>query len=62
MTPKCNQCDSATINGIYCHEHGCPNINKFWDAENEMWVTEEEIFDDFEPEWFEEFTENEENK
>lgn len=22
---KCDQCDSATINGVYCHEHGCPN-------------------------------------
>ena len=24
-TGKCNQCDSATINGVYCHEQGCPN-------------------------------------
>ena len=21
----CNQCEAVTINGIYCHEHGCPN-------------------------------------
>lgn len=21
---KCNQCESAYINGIYCHELGCP--------------------------------------
>lgn len=41
MIPKCNQCDSAVINGVYCHEHGCPNINKFWDEENEMWVDED---------------------
>jgi hypothetical protein len=20
----CNSCDAVTINGIYCHEHGCP--------------------------------------
>ena len=22
---KCSQCDSATINGVYSHEFGCPN-------------------------------------
>ena len=22
---KCNQCDSLAINGILCHETGCPN-------------------------------------
>ncbi len=21
---KCPQCDSITINGLYCHEEGCP--------------------------------------
>lgn len=21
----CNQCEALTINGVYCHEHGCPN-------------------------------------
>ncbi|MFA5037535.1 MAG: hypothetical protein WC479_10220 [Candidatus Izemoplasmatales bacterium] len=21
---KCPNCDSATVNGIVCHEHGCP--------------------------------------
>lgn len=46
MPPKCNQCDSVTINGAYCHERECPNINKFWDEHNQEWV--EEIFDDFE--------------
>jgi hypothetical protein len=24
---KCDQCDSATINGVFCHEFGCPNKN-----------------------------------
>lgn len=23
-TAKCNQCDSSTINGVFCHEYGCP--------------------------------------
>lgn len=22
---KCDQCDSTTINGVFCHETGCPN-------------------------------------
>lgn len=22
---RCDQCDSATINGVFCHEFGCPN-------------------------------------
>lgn len=21
----CNQCEAATINGVYCHEQGCPD-------------------------------------
>ncbi len=25
---KCDQCDSCYINGVFCHEHGCPNIKR----------------------------------
>ena len=25
---RCNQCEAAVINGVYCHETGCPNIHK----------------------------------
>ena len=25
---KCDSCDSATINGVYCHETGCPEAYK----------------------------------
>lgn len=25
---KCNQCDYLYINGIGCHETGCPNIKR----------------------------------
>jgi hypothetical protein len=35
--PKCNQCDSATINGFYCHEKGCPNDNKVYSFSEEEW-------------------------
>ena len=24
----CNQCDALTINGVYCHETGCPDAWK----------------------------------
>lgn len=37
---KCNQCEMLSINGVACHEHGCPNANKVWrDGE---WVREYE--------------------
>lgn len=26
------------INGVFCHETGCPNSKKEWDSENEEWV------------------------
>jgi hypothetical protein len=38
MTPKCNQCGSLYIQGIYCHETGCPNTHKIWDEDLEEWV------------------------
>jgi len=22
---QCSQCDSMVVNGVPCHEHGCPN-------------------------------------
>jgi hypothetical protein len=46
--PKCDQCDSAYINGVYCHEHGCPNRNKYYDFETEEWVREQDEDMDFE--------------
>lgn len=54
--PKCHQCDSAIIQGVYCHEFGCPNWNKVWNDEEEMWVNDwfdddEELFYD-EDEYF----------
>lgn len=40
MPPKCNQCDSATINGYYCHEEGCPNTYRNWNPDEETWEDE----------------------
>ena len=36
--PKCDQCDSATIQGVYCHETGCVNAKKVWNEEEQKWV------------------------
>ena len=35
---KCDQCYAAMINGIYCHETGCPNSKKKYDPEREQWI------------------------
>ena len=36
--PRCPQCEAAVINGIYCHETGCPNERKTWIADRQEWV------------------------
>ena len=38
MAISCNQCNMLAINGVPCHETGCPNERKTWDSENEVWV------------------------
>jgi lipoate synthase len=43
---KCNQCQMLSINGIACHETGCPNIKKVWDSETETWEVEDYWDDD----------------
>lgn len=35
--PKCDQCNSSTINGVYSHEFGCPNRDKIYNPESESW-------------------------
>lgn len=34
----CDQCDAAMINGVFCHETGCPNARKRWVPEREAWI------------------------
>jgi hypothetical protein len=38
MNIKCDQCEAAMINGIFCHETGCPNARKRWDGD--CWLIE----------------------
>lgn len=33
---SCDQCQMLSINGMACHEHGCPNSSKVW--EQGEWV------------------------
>jgi len=35
---KCDQCNEMMINGVRCHERGCPNDNKAYDPDCGQWV------------------------
>ena len=35
---RCDQCQQLRINGVVCHETGCPNAKKRWMPEREAWV------------------------
>jgi hypothetical protein len=35
---RCNECEAAMINGVFCHETGCPNSRKTWIEAREEWV------------------------
>ncbi len=35
---RCDQCVLCSINGVACHEHGCPNTRKFWAEDTQRWV------------------------
>ena len=35
---RCNQCEAAMINGLFCHETGCPNSRKTWVEERGEWI------------------------
>lgn len=35
---KCNQCAMLSINGVFCHETGCPNLSTRYDVESGEWI------------------------
>ena len=37
MQPKCDACDSVTINGVFCHETGCYRA-KGWMIVDGEWI------------------------
>jgi hypothetical protein len=34
----CNQCEMLMINGVACHETGCPNSGAQWNEDRQAWV------------------------
>jgi len=41
---RCDQCQMLSINGVACHETGCPNTHARWDSES-GWVKQRECFE-----------------
>jgi hypothetical protein len=41
---KCDQCEMVSINGVACHEIGCPNSKKTWNESAQTWLKVRECF------------------
>lgn len=41
----CDSCRLLSINGIVCHETGCPNSGSRWDGQTREWVKQRKCFD-----------------
>lgn len=39
---RCDQCEALIIQGVFCHETGCPNTNSRYDAKSGDWVKQYE--------------------
>lgn len=35
---RCDQCEALMIQGVFCHETGCPNQGSRFDAGQEIWI------------------------
>ncbi len=35
---RCDSCQMLSINGVPCHETGCPNSRKTWIEDRSEWV------------------------
>jgi hypothetical protein len=40
----CNQCEMLSINGVPCHETGCPNMGARWDEDSQTWIKQKSCF------------------
>jgi hypothetical protein len=40
---NCDQCEMLSINGIACHERGCPNMGARWDGQ--QWIKQRTCFE-----------------
>lgn len=41
----CDQCQMLSINGVPCHEIGCPNMGARFDHEAQIWIKQRECFE-----------------
>jgi hypothetical protein len=42
---RCDQCEAAVINGVFCHETGCPNTHSRYDSGAGSWIKQRKCFD-----------------
>ena len=48
---RCNQCELLVINGVLCHETGCPNTDKIYNKEDKEWIPSEVYENEDDIEW-----------
>lgn len=41
---KCDQCAALRINGVFCHETGCPNTDSRYDRKTGTWIKQRTCF------------------
>lgn len=44
-TFRCNQCEACMINGVFCHETGCPNRDSRYDVDSGEWIKQRKCFE-----------------
>lgn len=42
---RCDSCQMLSINGVACHEHGCPNRRARYDADSGTWIKQYTCFE-----------------
>ena len=42
---RCGQCELMRINGVVCHETGCPNTHARYDVNSGEWIKQRKCFD-----------------
>lgn len=42
---NCDHCNAAMIQGVFCHESGCPNYCSRFDIESGRWIKQRRCFE-----------------
>ena len=42
---RCDQCEALMIQGVFCHETGCPNSQSRWNPESGSWTKQRTCFE-----------------